>query len=69
MSEVYANLGWIGMTALKPTPIWDARGRGEGVPRSVDRVIARDRKGKTFTADNTDQPMAGMHSRRESIRS
>jgi hypothetical protein len=36
MAEVYANLGSIGMTLFKTTPIWDTPGRG--VPPE-DQVI------------------------------
>jgi hypothetical protein len=40
IAETYANLGWIAMMSLNPTPFWDHLGcpRGEGgVPQ--DRVI------------------------------
>jgi hypothetical protein len=40
MRQTYANLGWIGMMSLKPTPIWDTQEGGRA--KSVDRVIARD---------------------------
>jgi hypothetical protein len=40
IAEVYANLGWIAMISLKPTPNWDDLGytRG-GRGEARDRVI------------------------------
>jgi hypothetical protein len=38
IAEVYANLGWLGMPLLKPTPIWDTPGRGR-VPEIAEIAI------------------------------
>ena len=33
IAQVHANLGCLGMTPLKSTPIWDGYRRGVGLPR------------------------------------
>ena len=57
IAEVHANLGWIGMTPLKSTPIWDdPRGEGRVWIAGIADIARhrRNRKGKTVPLINTD---------------
>ena len=65
-AEVYANLGCLGMTPLKPTPIWDGDGRGRGIAEiAVIADIARNRKTKAHGRGADMRRKGGIENHRE----